>query len=149
MNEALIDNHNSVVSENDTTIHAGDFTLLKDRRKIYGTIINRLNGKHIFLSGSHDYWLKGKNNNQIWEKSLSYDGRNYYIVVCHYAMHTWAKSHYNSFHLFGHSHGNLELDGKRYDLGVDNNNFFPVSLGEIIDIMKKRPDNFNLIKGRR
>jgi calcineurin-like phosphoesterase family protein len=144
MNETMIDNHNTVVGENDVTIHAGDFTLLKDKKKIYGTIIGRLNGTHIFLKGSHDYWLKG-NNNQIWEKKI---GKNY-IVVCHYAMRVWARSHYNSFQLYGHSHGNLPPEGKQYDIGVDNNDFFPVSLRQIINIMKTRPDNFNLVKRRK
>lgn len=147
MDEAIINNHNSMVYPNDITIHAGDFTLWKNLKGIYEKYINRLKGKHIFLSGSHDYWLNGdKHINQIWEKNISYDGKKYYVVVCHYAMHTWARSHYNSFHLFGHSHGNLQVDGKRYDCGVDNNNYYPVSMKQIIDIMRSKSDNFNLVR---
>jgi calcineurin-like phosphoesterase family protein len=147
MREVLISNHNSVVGKNDITIHAGDFTFSKNKRFIYENIINRLNGKHIFLIGSHDYWLKGSNSNQIWERNIYVDGKRYCFVVCHYAMHTWPKSHYGSIHLFGHSHGKLVLDGKRHDLGVDNNNYFPISDKQIIEIMKSKeqtPKKYNI-----
>jgi calcineurin-like phosphoesterase family protein len=65
--------------------------------------------------------------------------------VCHYAMRTWARSHYNSYQLHGHSHGRLEPIGKQWDIGVDNNDFYPVSLDGIAEIMSKRPDNPNFI----
>jgi len=142
MREVLISNHNSIVGKNDITIHAGDFSFSKDRHLIYNVIIKRLNGKHIFLKGSHDYWLNGKKDiNQIWERNIYLNGKRYYFVVCHYALETWARSHYESYQLFGHSHGNLKLSGKRYDIGVDNNNFYPVSDEQIVKIMKTKEDN--------
>ena len=146
MDETLINNHNEVVNMDDVIIFAGDFTLIKNKSVVYKKYINRLNGIHIFLSGSHDYWLKGSNNKQIWEKNLFHNDKKYYIVACHYAMRTWSRSHYNSYQLFGHSHGKLEVIGKQYDVGVDNNNFFPVSLEQIVEIMKTKPDNPNFIK---
>jgi calcineurin-like phosphoesterase family protein len=151
MDDVIIENHNSVVSKDDITIHAGDYTLWKDVSGIYKKYINRyINLKHIFLKGSHDYWLKGKNNDQIWERNIFVDGKKYYFVVCHYNMRTWARSHYNSFQLFGHSHGRLQPTGKQHDIGVDNNDFFPVSANQIVEIMKMRDNNFNFIdKGQK
>ena len=121
----------------------GDFTLLKNSSEIFN-IIKRLNGDHTFLQGSHDAWLKDKKHIQIWEKKID----NNYVVVCHYAMLVWPRSHYNSILLFGHSHGGLnnKVQGKCYDIGVDNNNFYPVSENQIFEIMKNKPDNFNFIK---
>ena len=29
------------------------------------------------------------------------------IVLCHYAMRVWQKSHYGAWMLYGHSHGTL------------------------------------------
>ncbi len=141
----LISNHNSVVGKEDITIHAGDFTLWKNIKGIYEKYINKLNGKHIFLMGSHDYWLKGKPNDQIWEKNIFSDGKKYYFVVCHYNMRTWAKSHYNSFQLFGHSHGRTQPTGKQHDIGVDNNDYYPISSDQIINIMQDRDDNPNCL----
>lgn len=139
MNRMLIVNHNAVVKDNDVVIHAGDFTLNHSRENVYKRYINKLKGNHVFLKGSHDYWIPWKGSQQIWERKIG----KYYIVVCHYAMHTWARSHYNSFHLFGHSHGKLDLPGKRWDCGVDNNEFFPISFDQVIKIMEERSDNFN------
>jgi len=58
----------------------------------------------------------------------------------------WNKSHHNSFHLYGHVHGVVDNIGKTWDVGVDNNNFTPISLDEIREIMKNRPDNRNFLK---
>jgi len=141
MRETFISNHNSVVGKNDITIHAGDFTFSKDRHFIYHIIIKRLNGKHIFLKGSHDYWLNGKKDiNQIWERNIYLNGERYYFVACHYAMRHWARSHYKSIQVHGHSHGNLEPIENQWDCGVDNNNFYPVSAEQIVEIMKTKGD---------
>lgn len=142
MDKTLISNHNSVVRQDDMVIHAGDFTLMRKREDVQKKYVRHLNGKHVFLMGSHDYWLKGWGVSQIWETKI----QKKYVVVCHYAMRVWARSHYNAFQLYGHSHGNLEPVGKQWDIGVDNNNFFPLSSTQIINIMEKRPDNPNLIR---
>lgn len=141
MNEAIIKRHNEVVKDTDRVIHLGDFTLVKNSTEIFH-IIKRLKGDHTFLEGSHDVWLKDKKYNQIWQKKI---GDNY-VVCCHYAMRVWPRSHYNSWQLYGHSHGRLEPVGKQWDVGVDNNNFYPVSYDQLVEIMKNRPNNFNLIR---
>ena len=134
--------HNEVVGSGDMVIHAGDFTLHKgDAAQAY---VRKLNGNHIFLKGSHDYWLKN-NVPQIWERNIE----GYYIVVCHYAMRVWARSHYNSWQVYGHSHGKLAPQGKQWDVGVDANNFYPVSFTKLKEIMDNQPDNFNLIRKSR
>jgi len=140
MNEDIVQRHNSVVSSNDNVIHAGDFTL-QGRKKAH-EYIDRLNGSHIFLRGSHDYWLPN-DHQMIWEGNLCKDG---FTVICHYCMRTWARSHFNSFHLYGHSHGKLAPIGKSWDIGVDNNNFYPLSVQDVIKIMDDRPDNPNRIR---
>jgi calcineurin-like phosphoesterase family protein len=138
MDAELIARHNQAVSDGDTVIHAGDFTLMGKTEA--EEIISHLNGRHVFLRGSHDYWLE-KDAPAIWENKI--DGQH--VVVCHYAMRVWARSHYNSWQLFGHSHGQLEPVGKQWDIGVDNNDFRPLSLDKIRDIMASRPDNPNFI----
>ena len=141
MHEILIDNFNRLVSKNDTTVHAGDFS--------YGTIeqtkniIRQLNGSHIFLKGCHDRWLP-KSAKYIYQKTFKELGK--LIVISHYCMRTWKASHYNSYHLFAHSHGRLEAVGKSHDIGVDNNSFFPVNIWIIGGIMDSQPNNVNLVR---
>lgn len=140
MNEAIIANHNSIVGQSDTTIHAGDFALCQkeDAEKI----IRRLNGKHVFMNGSHDRWMQEMNKWHLIQ--IKFQGQRVYI--CHFCMKTWPASHYNTWHLYGHSHGALGPVGKSWDIGVDNNNFFPLSEDDVIKIMEDRPNNFNYIK---
>src|SRR5574343_371289 len=120
MNETLITNHNAVVDKNDIVIHAGDFAFLK-KEEVH-KIIKRLKGNHIFLKGSHDRWLPDSAK-FMWRGHIE----KQFIVVCHYAMRTWERSHYGAWQLYGHSHGKLTPIGKQWDIGVDNNNFTPVS----------------------
>jgi len=138
MNEILIQNHNEVVKNGDIVVHAGDFSFANKNKT--EEIIKQLNGIHIFLKGDHDKWLP-PHATQIWQKKID----NCYIVVSHYALRVWPRSHYGSYHLFAHSHGTLKPIGKSWDIGVDNNNFYPLSLDQIIEIMKSRPDNPNLV----
>ena len=138
--EELIKRHNEIVTNNDVVIHAGDFTLIPSSRTVYKLYVNRLLGQHIFLKGSHDRWLS--HNNYLFHKTIE----KQHVVVCHYAMRTWHRSHYNAFHLYGHSHGKLAGIGKSIDIGVDTNDFYPYSFDQVAEIMKNKPDNFNFIK---
>lgn len=126
MNEEIIKRHNEVVGENDEVIHCGDFAWKSSFAHVQ-KIIEKLNGNHIFLKGSHDRWLKETHCHEIWEKMI--DGQ--YIVCCHYAMRTWPRSNYGSFQLHGHSHGTLEPLKNQMDVGVDANDFYPVSFEQI------------------
>lgn len=138
MNTVIINNFNSVVDKNDITLHAGDFCW---SNKEPVDLIRQLNGNHIFLKGSHDHWLSDSSK-YMWRKMFG----ETLVVVCHYCMRTWERSHYNSWQLFGHSHGRLQGIGKQYDIGVDNNKFYPVSFDQIVDIMSGKENNFNYIE---
>lgn len=135
MNEVIIKKHNEVVNKKDRVIHAGDFCF-----EFPMNYIKRLNGEHTFIRGCHDNWMS-KWYRDIWQKTID----DNHIVVCHYSMRVWPRSHYNSWQLYGHSHSGLEPVGKQWDISVDNNNFYPVSYEQIVQIMKDRPNNFNYL----
>ena len=132
--ETLIDNWNKVVKDDDIIYHLGDFCF-SDHNKI----LRRLKGKIIFIKGSHDKWLT-----HPYIINLVIDKKP--ITLCHYAMRVWHRSHYNSWSLFGHSHGNLKGQGKSFDVGVDCWGYKPISWDEVKFIMTSKPDNFNLVK---
>jgi len=71
------------------------------------------------------------------------------IIMCHYCMRVWPRSHYNTWHLYGHSHGGLEPIGKSMDVGVDVWGFRPIALYEVEVYMSQRPNNFNYLGDRR
>jgi len=124
MDNEIIRRHNEVVGANDTVIHAGDFSLKHD----VSNYLQCLAGKNVFLKGSHDYWGKDLNLSYLFEKHIE----GIYVVVCHYCMRTWPRSFHGSIQLFGHSHGKLQDLENQYDVGVDNNDFYPVSLKTIL-----------------
>lgn len=90
---------------------------------------------HIIL-GNHDHKLKNhlkrvKSVSQI--KGIEIDGQ--YVVLCHYPMRAWNRSHYGAWQLHGHSHGKMRPYGYQLDVGVDVHKFEFVSWERIKDIM--------------
>ena len=159
MDETLIRNHNFVVSEKNIVYHIGDFTLKPKYKDMY-QYFSKLNGIHYFIAGSHDIWIKDYYKNfsniksiliqdnipDIENREFKFNDKKYYVTLCHYCMKSWKISHYNSIQLFGHHHGTLDQNdlGKQYDVGVDNNKFYPVNFKElIINIDKNFKNNFN------
>jgi calcineurin-like phosphoesterase family protein len=139
MNGVLIDNWNSVVKNNDVVYHLGDFAFCG--RGILGSTIKKLNGNICLCKGNHD-----KYSNTIYFESgikeilqslntIKINGSNF--VLCHYALRVWNKSNRGSFHCFGHSHGKLGEYKNSYDVGVDNNNFTPISYEDLIKKFKR------------
>lgn len=144
MNEELIIRWNGRVDTNDIVYHLGDFGFGEISK-----IVCRLHGAIHLIPGSHDRIAPNVrliDGLEILPKIWSTKNERQLIVMCHYSMRTWEKSHYNSWHLFAHAHGRLIPWGKSFDCGVDTHNFYPYSFEEVKEIMDKLPDNFNLVK---
>jgi calcineurin-like phosphoesterase family protein len=162
MNLEIINRFNSKVGDNDIIYHLGDFAFqYKDCTSIE-TITKSLRGReHVFIRGSHDRWYKNrcfKSGRQIQpfdildlkKHPLAEFGETLptRIILCHYALRSWASSCYNSWNLHGHSHGHMAPIGKQLDVGVDNFDFYPVSLEQVTKIMSMRPDNPGFVGNR-
>ena len=130
MNQNLIENYNSVVKNSDNVVIAGDITLHTNRKIVEEKFLNRLNGNKIYLKGNHDYWLKEKR--YLYHRNIN----GQFIAVSHYPMRSWKNSTHGSWNLHGHSHGKLVPFENQYDVGVDNNNYFPISFEQIKEIIK-------------
>lgn len=144
MNATMVEKWNSVVSRKDTVYHLGDFTLGDIRHFIKWA--SQLNGNIKILPGSHDHlWLKDfkhSENIQVIDPLVSIEipeimNGKYpqVLVMCHYSMQVWDRSHYGSWHLFGHSHGNLNGIGLSFDVGVDCTEFLPLSIEQVASKM--------------
>ncbi len=157
MNEKLIENWNKIISPKDVVYVIGDFVFGHAEKQATRIIelVRSLKGNILLIKGSHDKLdhfdpsTLGKDASRFkifQDRIVTISYENQEIVLCHYAMRVWPKSHFGTWHLFGHSHGKLEGLGKSFDVGVDCWNFKPLSFPEICGIMKTKPDNFNLIK---
>jgi calcineurin-like phosphoesterase family protein len=140
MNDVLVKNINSKVQPGDVLWHLGDFAMGGELN--VREFRDRINCKRInLILGNHD-------NRKVVSKSLLfqniYDMYEYRgeisVVLCHYALRVWNKSHHGYYHLYGHSHGTLPDDPNSlsFDAGVDCHNFSPLSISEIKNIMSKK-----------
>lgn len=151
MDQTIISNINKMVMPDDTLWHLGDFGFGRGgyyknckayRDRIACRNINIVWGNH------DDYEIKDLFNKNYNLVKVSVNGQD--IVLCHYAMAVWDKSHRGCWQLYGHSHAGAEpwmdknLPGRRsFDVGVDNaykvlGAFRPWSFDEIKKIMDKR-----------
>ena len=151
MNEALIERHNSVVTNKDIVYFIGDFAFTSNEDDIVN-IIQRLNGEKHFIAGNHDKTMfkerimKQFNSftkapyKEIYVQDSDARGGKQSITLCHYAMRVWNKSHHGAFHLYGHSHGSLPDDpnSRSFDVGVDCWDFTPISYEQVKKVMAKK-----------
>ncbi len=145
MDEAMISAWNAVVRPGDTVYHLGDLSF-RDLKSTQN-ITRRLNGQVHMVMGNHDRILrKGSPSlpNVAWYgdyKEIKVDTdvlESGKIVLMHYPLHVWNKSHYGSIHLHGHSHGSCPPVGRRMDVGVDTRqerDYAPYHLDEVLERM--------------
>lgn len=143
MNEKLIENWNKVVSEDGTVFHLGDFAF--GGSNVWKSIIPRLNGHINLIIGNHDR----KNLRQGYMSyfdmvvpQLQIEIEDNSIYLNHYPFLCYGGSYRGVWQLFGHVHSGPQADGldisrlrvllpTQYDVGVDNNNFTPISYREV------------------
>ncbi|MEP0518947.1 MAG: metallophosphoesterase family protein [Hyphomicrobiales bacterium] len=141
MNEALIKNWNAVVGPKDVVWHLGDFGMGSDTPS--REFAKRLNGKIHLIEGNHDQKTVRDCADCFASiglmKMISIDTQK--VLLCHYPMREWDKAWRGSWHLFGHVHGRLDNEpfSKSMDVGVDSNNYHPVSFEQVREYMDEQP----------
>lgn len=155
MNEALIKNWNRVVKPDDIVFHLGDFMFGNINR--FWEIRSRLNGKIYLIHGNHDYKLMCEGNIEqgfediVSQMNIVVDGQKIYLNHFPFLTFDGIFKEKPSWQLFGHVHSNKEHPGTspdikrldyllptQYDVGVDNNNYTPVSFNEVKEIIEKQ-----------
>ncbi|MBB4034922.1 calcineurin-like phosphoesterase family protein [Dysgonomonas hofstadii] len=157
MDCALIENWNKVVPADGLTFVLGDIGFTSDKRIV--DIFDQLNGEKILIRGNHDDNYTESTLNHIFTEihDLLYirvtdniASKFYYMVLCHYPMLDWQSSFRGTWQLFGHLHTReleefetfkTRLFAQQYDVGVDGNDFRPVSFYELRDIMEKQKED--------
>jgi len=155
MNDTLVNNINCMVGEDDILIHLGDFSF-GGFEKIQ-EFRDRIVCKNIHLVlGNHDHHIE---RNKEGVQKLFSSVQNYlrlevvrpinkattekFLFICmHYPIASHHDMNQGVIHLHGHVHLPPHLriaEGKAMDVGVDGNGLEPLSLNEILSIMKDRP----------
>jgi calcineurin-like phosphoesterase family protein len=132
MEETIVAHHNNIVGENDDFYYMGDVGLgyKKSEMSRIEELLWRLNGNKFYIKGNHDH----KEHIRIYERTGTYLGEQKRIVIDtveiilnHFPLRTWDKSHHGSLHLYGHHHGAIDHTpwGRSMDVGIMRNNYYP------------------------
>jgi len=137
----ILRNYNNTVTPEDDFYYLGDFCMM-NTKKAEG-YLSQMMGNKFFIKGNHDkrdmIKLYERYGTYLGEqKKITVHGQD--IVLNHFAMRTWDKSHHGAYHLYGHSHGNIEHEpwGKSMDVCVILNDYFPFEFDDIDRILSKR-----------
>ena len=153
--EELIRRWNEVVPEDGIVFHGGDLCWTGNIDFIV-RLNQKLNGTIYHILGNHCY--QNKLDREVIKNIFrSYGGdqmdvaniivrndNNTQLFVSHYPLMYWPSG---SIMLHGHVHSGPNSDKgsekvpfhpKRYDIGVDNNDFYPISYVKLMEIIEKQ-----------
>jgi len=153
MNESLINNWNKVVPKDGIVFHAGDFAMT-GRIDYIKELVSKLNGKIYLTLGNHCY--QNRFDRQVIREIFHQTDDIFYFTIqdeeleggranfqiCHYPLMFWKRG---AFMLHGHVHSGpfstanekVPFHAMRYDIGVDNNDFTPISYHKLKVILTK------------
>jgi calcineurin-like phosphoesterase family protein len=157
MNDTIVNNINRMVGEDDILFHLGDWSfggfekIQEFRDRIVCKNIHLILGNHdehiernkddircLFTSVNHYI------NLDIRRPSIKGKGQidKYRFICMHFPIASWDEMNNNVIHLHGHVHlpkhqriGN----GRSLDVGVDGNGLEPISLDEVVSLLKDQP----------
>lgn len=157
MNNTIVENINQKVKKGDRLFFLGD--LGWDYEQHYKWYVKTLrddivcNNIH-FIWGNHDCKRKGDRGplpvlKAILEeanvtdlgmlRTIRSEGQT--MVLCHYAMGAWDRSHYGSINVHGHSHHRYENTlPNQIDVGINGHDYFPISTLDIKNYIKNKKD---------
>ena len=149
MDDALIKNWNSVVSDDDKVYILGDIGWYDDVKM--GGIFSHLHGNKILIKGNHDRvssYLYGFFDKVVDYLEINDNGTK--VVMSHYPMPFWNGQFRDSVHLYGHVHNShqqnmmeswrkelrqlQDIPGRMYNVGcmMSYMNYTPRTLYEIL-----------------
>jgi calcineurin-like phosphoesterase family protein len=154
MDLAIITNVTEQLKKGDTLYYLGDFGMTRSRNDMEGHM------KALALTGANLFFIKGNHDKtdtlRLYQRygtylgeqkkikiPLSYLGNTpdvQEIVLNHYAMRVWDKSHRGTWHLYGHSHHSLPdlEDSLSFDVGINGWDYKLVSFAEVQQKMAKK-----------
>jgi calcineurin-like phosphoesterase family protein len=162
MNEDLIKRWNATVTKRDTVWHLGDWALGSPTEHLQ--IVKRLNGIKHLIPGNHDKCWPARRDSYTWQSKFLEAGFTSVqafarkkiigemVMMSHFP---YVGDHYETgdrfseyrpvntgaWLLHGHIHREWKVRGRMINVGVDVNEFRPVSHEEIVAIMNAEEED--------
>lgn len=129
MDDALVANWNSHVSNGDTVWCLGDMAFHNYER------IGELHGFLNLVPGNHDHERRKKIEPFVgkWHEEMIYlkVTPELRFALCHYPIESWRREY--RFHLHGHTHGTAGVRRNRLDVGIDATKLYrPIHIDELL-----------------
>jgi len=155
MNYKLIENWNNKVPHDGLVFHLGDFAW--GGYESWKKIREQLNGEIILIKGNHDNRnMTPRAEKELfryvnWQMLVEIEGRkiwlNHFPFLCYAGVYRAPKE--LVYNLYGHVHSGEGKKGQdiprliytyptQYDVGVDNNNYEPISWKEVNERIQER-----------
>lgn len=154
MNEALIDNWNGAVGNNDTVYHLGDAVMGSFAENV--KLLSRLNGQIVLVPGNHDrvssvYHAKDAARERFRQMYLD---QGIYIApeqIHDVIVKGVSLSHFpftddrfpemcpvdnGQWLIHGHVHSEWQINGRQINVGVDVWDYTPVAFDIVMDIIR-------------
>jgi len=130
MDHVILGNVTSQLKKGDDLYYLGDFALTRSQNAMEGYMkaLAYTEANLFFIKGNHDK----RDTIKLYERYGTYLGEQkkikvgeQEIVLNHYAMRVWDKSHRGVWHLYGHSHHSLPdlKDSLSFDVGINGWNY--------------------------
>ena len=145
MTNVMIHKWNAIVGKNDEIYILGDFSFGDVDETL--NLLDLLNGRKYLIKGNHDYCIKDSRVRNKFEWIKDYyvlKHKKMKFVMFHYPIQVWDCRHHGAYHLYGHIHSNTGNYSMEYDIqnsfnvGVDVNNFSPVLIDDIPNLLNKK-----------
>ena len=157
MYRQFVENFNSVIKPGDELYILGDISFDPE---LAAKFMAQVNGQKFIVWGNHDPKKRKDRDLILGDMSVVKDGdlmetkldTGVVVVMCHYPLLRWNKSHFGSIMLHGHTHGTLRYPSDKMriiDVGVDSTfmigkgewhrKYFPVSEWELKQKMNDIP----------
>lgn len=145
MDEAMIERWNAVVKQHDTVYHLGDVNI--PARSL--ALVGRLNGRKILVKGNHDIFPI-ENYLEYFEDIRAYKVYKHKILLSHMPVHPGQFPRFSA-NIHGHLHERTVtnlfglIDPRYYCVSVEQTNYAPVNLDEVVDKLEKIMASFKSI----
>lgn len=133
--ETIINNYNKIVKKDDTCYILGDLCWNQSYES-YKSVLSRLNGNKYVILGNHD---NKQNLIRCQKEGLIVSVRETQtlqigddrIFLSHFPHREWAGYYKGAYHLYAHTHGNIDDYKQSTDIGVSVFELEPVSWEEV------------------
>lgn len=141
MNAVLLRNWNETVTDDDVGYVVGDLCAHSLSEAETRALFEQMRGEKHLVIGNHDE-LNGYVLELPWASmghiAKIQDGDDR-IFLSHYAHVTWPDARFGSYHLYGHTHGELPGTRRSLDVSVDATGFKPVTFEQAKAMMAAMP----------